>query len=219
MKTIVLVIGVHPDDETLGAGGTLLKHKSEKDEIHWLICTSLDEKHEYYKKRAEEINKVKELYEFDSVHELNFKTTEIDKYSQNDLIKEISKVVNEVKPQIVYLPFKNDVHSDHRIIFDTAYSCTKSFRYPFIKKILAMETLSETEFSHNINNTGFNPNYFVDVSDFFSRKIDIIKVYESEIKNSPFPRSIEIITALAKYRGSTVNCEYAESFILIKAIQ
>ena len=39
----VLVIAVHPDDETLGCGGTLLKHKFNKDEIHWLIVTDIKE--------------------------------------------------------------------------------------------------------------------------------------------------------------------------------
>ena len=37
----VLVIAVHPDDETLGCGGTLLKHKSNNDQIHWLIATDI----------------------------------------------------------------------------------------------------------------------------------------------------------------------------------
>ena len=39
----VLVIAVHPDDETLGCGGTLLKHKANNDEIHWLIASDMKE--------------------------------------------------------------------------------------------------------------------------------------------------------------------------------
>ena len=38
--TNVLVIAPHPDDETLGCGGTLLKHKSMGHKCHWLIVTS-----------------------------------------------------------------------------------------------------------------------------------------------------------------------------------
>ena len=33
----VLIIAVHPDDETLGCGGTILKHKENGDQIYWLI--------------------------------------------------------------------------------------------------------------------------------------------------------------------------------------
>ena len=41
MKQKVIVISAHPDDETLGVGGTLLKHKAQGDEIYWLIATDI----------------------------------------------------------------------------------------------------------------------------------------------------------------------------------
>ena len=55
MKNKILVVAVHPDDETLGCGGTLLKHKDNGDEIHWLICTKIDENNHYYTIRENEI--------------------------------------------------------------------------------------------------------------------------------------------------------------------
>ena len=39
----ILAIAPHPDDETLGCGGTLYKHKAEGDEIYWLIVTGISE--------------------------------------------------------------------------------------------------------------------------------------------------------------------------------
>ena len=39
----ILAIAPHPDDETLGCGGTLYKHKAESDEIYWLIVTGISE--------------------------------------------------------------------------------------------------------------------------------------------------------------------------------
>lgn len=218
MKNRVLVIAVHPDDETLGCGGTLLKHKANEDEIHWLICTTLDKNHSYYKQREEEIEKVSKFYDFNSVHNLRLKTMQIDEYGMSELISKISKVINEVKPNIIYLPFKGDVHSDHRKIFEASYSCTKSFRYPFVNKIYMMETLSETEFAPSTKEDSFIPNVFVDISEFFEKKIEIIKVFESEIETHPFPRSERNITALATLRGATSGCEYSESFVLLKEI-
>ena len=214
----ILVIAPHPDDETLGCGGTLLKHKSNGDEIHWLICTSIDETHNYYKTREDEIKKVTNIYKFDTVHNLKLKTTQVDEYTMSELVSKISKIINEVKPNILYLPFKADVHSDHRKIFEAAYSCTKSFRYPFIKKIYMMESLSETEFSLITKDDSFVPNVFVDISDYMDKKIGAMKVYKSEIGNHPFPRSEKNIRALATYRGATSSCDYAESFMLLKEI-
>jgi len=214
----ILTIAVHPDDETLGCGGTLLKHKANGDEIHWLICTATDKDNNYYGIRQDEIKKVANLYNFDSVENLELKTMQVDEYTMSELIGKISKVIKEVQPSIIYLPFKGDVHSDHRKVFEAAYSCTKSFRYPFIKKIYMMETLSETEFAPSTKEDSFIPNVFVDISPFFEKKIEVIKIFKSEIAEHPFPRSLRNIEALATLRGATAGCEYAESFVLLKEL-
>jgi len=190
----VLVVAVHPDDETLGCGGTLLKHKDNGDEIHWLIATDIRESEGYdnqtVKTREDEIIKVERLFDFNSVNRLGLPTTKIDEYSMGELISKISSVFNKVKPNIIYLPFKGDVHSDHKYIFDAAYSCSKSFRYPFIKKIYMMEVLSETEFSVSTKEDSFIPNVFVDISNYMDRKIETMKIYESEMDIHPFPRYV-----------------------------
>jgi len=218
----ILVVAVHPDDETLGAGGTLLKHKENGDEIFWLICTEINKKLGYSKEkiisRKKEIDEVTLLFEIDKVAHLGLPTTQIDQFSMSELTKKISEVINEFQPNIIYLPFKSDVHSDHRIIFDAVYSCTKSFRYPFIKRILMMETLSETEFSPSTKEDCFIPNVYVDISKFIEKKIEIMKVYEGEIFEHPFPRSERNIKALGTFRGAAAGCDYAESFMLLKEI-
>ncbi|RAP34029.1 GlcNAc-PI de-N-acetylase [Candidatus Marinamargulisbacteria bacterium SCGC AG-410-N11] len=221
MKNI-LVFAIHPDDETLGCGGTLLKHKNDGDKIHWLIATHLFKDQGYsdevIEKRNKEIITISNLYSFDSVHQLNLKTTECDQYSMNKLISRISAIINKVKPTVIYLPFKSDVHSDHRICFDAIYACTKVFRYPFIKKILMMETLSETDFALATKENAFVPNVFVDISNYIEQKCNAMAIYESEVSPHPFPRSIETIKALAKVRGACAGVNYAESFMLLKEI-
>ena len=218
----ILVIAVHPDDETLGCGGTLLKHKANGDEIHWLIATDIKESEGYgistIKKRNKEITKIEDLYGFTSVNKLGLSTTKVDTYSMSVLVSKISSVIDRIKPDIIYLPFKGDVHSDHKYIFDAAYSCTKIFRHPFIKKLYMMETLSETEFSLSTKEDSFVPNVFVDISEFMDKKIKLMNIYESEIGKHPFPRSERNIRALATYRGATSGCNYAESFMLLKEI-
>ncbi len=219
MKNKVLVIAVHPDDETLGCSGTLLKHKKNNDEIHWLICTETNPNEDFYHVREKEIDKVSLMYSFNSVSKLRLKTMQIDEYSMSDIILRISNVINKIKPNIIYLPFKGDVHSDHRKIFEASYACTKSFRSPFIKKIYMVETLSETEFSLSTPDSSFIPNVFVDISEFLEEKLEIMKIYKNEISKHPFPRSLKNIEALATFRGATAGCRYAESFMLLKEIQ
>lgn len=215
----ILVVAVHPDDETLMCGGTLLKHKENGDNIFWLIVTNISEDHdwipEFVKNRQNEIEIVSKHYNFEKVIKLDFPTTKLDTIPIGNIITKISNVFNQIKPEIVYLPNSSDVHTDHQITFKAAYSCTKNFRFPFIEKVLMGETLSETEFAPRIKNNCFSPNYFVDISKHIDEKLKIMRVFSSEIMNSPFPRSFENIKALAKYRGSRAGFHYAEAFELL----
>ncbi len=218
----VIVVAVHPDDETLMCGGTLLKHKHQGDQIYWLIVTNMSTKHgwgkELVERRQQEISKVSKMYGFKKTFKLDFPTTKLDEIPISDIISAISKVFNEVKPNIVYLPNRSDVHTDHQIVFKAAYSCTKNFRYPFIKKTYMGETLSETEFAPALYETAFIPNTFVDITECFDKKIEILNVFATEVMESPLPRSSNTIEALARYRGSTISVKYAESFVLLKEI-
>ena len=42
----IMIVAPHPDDETLGCGGSLFRHKKKGDEIYWLIVTGMDENFE-----------------------------------------------------------------------------------------------------------------------------------------------------------------------------
>jgi LmbE family N-acetylglucosaminyl deacetylase len=218
----ILVISAHPDDETLGCGGTLLKHKSKGDEIYWIIVTDVFVEDGFTNERVEsrkkEIDKVAKMYGFSKVFNLGFSTSRLENTILGQLIKKISQVFNEVTPEILYTLNRSDAHSDHRIIAEAVFACTKSFRYPYIKQVLMYECLSETEFAPALYEKVFLPNYFVDISDFIDSKVKIMSVFESELSLPPFPRSIENIKALATLRGSMVGVRYAESFQLLKFI-
>lgn len=218
----VLIIAPHPDDETLGCGGTLLRHKADGCQIHWLLVTGMSEELGFSKeriaKRNEEISLVAQKYAFDSVAQLDLPPAALETLPLGQIIAGISDTINKVKPQIVYVPYRNDAHSDHELVFDAAMSATKSFRYPFIKRVLAYETLSETDFGMKPEDGGFRPNVFVDISSYINKKLDIMEVFESEMGEFPFPRSRKALEALATLRGAQSNCQAAESFMLIKEI-
>jgi LmbE family N-acetylglucosaminyl deacetylase len=218
----IIIISAHPDDETLGAGGALLKHKKGGDQINWLIVTDIFEEQGFSKERVfsreKEVEKVSGMYGFSNVYKLGYPTMKLNDTIVFDLVNKISKIFHELEPEIIYVMNRSDAHSDHRIVFDSVMACTKSFRYPFIKKVLMYECLSETEFAAVLPERVFQPNYFIDISEFLQKKIDIMKVYDSELGNHPFPRSINNIKALAIFRGATVGVTYAESFQLIKYI-
>jgi LmbE family N-acetylglucosaminyl deacetylase len=218
----ILAVAVHPDDETLGCGGALLKHKNNGDDIYWLIITSIDVENGWEKDKVEsrrrEIDSVSKMYGFCVTHSLNFPTTRLDTIPMKDLISEISKIIQKVEPDIIYVPNRSDIHTDHQVAFKAIMSCTKVFRNSFIRKILMYECLSETEFSPSLQTDSFIPNVFVDITDFLEEKIKIMKMYRGEMGTFPFPRSEENIRALATYRGSVAGVKVAEAFVLLKEV-
>ncbi|WP_311325821.1 PIG-L family deacetylase [Capnocytophaga sputigena] len=221
MRNIV-VISAHPDDEILGVGGTLLKHKKNGDKIYWLITTNIFENQGFSKERIssrqKEIKKISEALSVEKVFMLDYPTMSLSTSSLIEMVPKISKIFTEIEPEIVYCLNRSDAHSDHRITFDAVMACTKSFRYPFIKQVLMYECISETEFAPQLPEKVFTPNYFVDISSFLEEKMNLMKIYESELGKHPFPRSLKNIEALATFRGASVGVEYAEAFQLIKYI-
>jgi N-acetylglucosamine malate deacetylase 1 len=222
MKT-VLVVAPHPDDETLGCGGTLLRHISEGNLVHWLIVTMMTEEAGYLPEiiaqRSREIETVRRLYGFTSVSTLNLPTSHIDESPMSDVIDKIGRIFKQTKPSIVYVPYRGDVHTDHAFVFDAVTACSKWFRYDSVKRVLAYETLSETDFGMNLDAAGFRPTVFMNVTDFLEKKITIMRTYSGELGTFPFPRSEAAIRALATLRGAAAGCNAAEAFMLLKEIQ
>lgn len=222
MKRKIIIISAHPDDEILGAGGTLLKHKANGDSLAWLIITNIFETQGFasgrVQKRQEEIKRVSDMIGFEKVYMLNYPTMSLTPEKVNEMIPKISSIFSEYGPEVIYVMNRSDAHSDHRFVFDAVISCTKSFRYPCIKSVLMYECISETEFAPPLPEKMFIPNYYVDISEFLSQKLDVMKIYDSELSEHPFPRSIENIRSLAIFRGATAGVKYAEAFQLVKFI-
>lgn len=215
----ILVVAPHADDEVLGCGGSLLKWKSEGHRLHWLLVTEVHDQVGFDKsrqdRRALEISAISDFLGFDTVNCLNFPSAQLDQVSDRELIAAISGVVVSVEPSDVLLPFWGDAHTDHCVTFGAASACTKIFRYPYVKRVLAYETLSETDFGF-YPNQNFQPNLFVDISGHLKGKIDAMGLYPSEQGIHPFPRSEKSIEALATLRGTQAGTEAAEAFMIIK---
>jgi LmbE family N-acetylglucosaminyl deacetylase len=217
MKT--LVIAPHPDDEVLGVGGTLLRRKAEGAELAWLIVSGISIANgwnqEQVDRRADEIARVTDVFGFDHVFTLDFPTTQLDRVPVGDLVCAISGAFKAFQPEEVFVPHPSDVHTDHRAVFEATAACTKWFRYPSVKRVLAYETLSETDFGLGTD-LGFRPNVYVDIAPFLEGKLQAMSIYSSEIAPFPFPRSHEALQALAKINGAAAGYQAAEAFQLLR---
>jgi LmbE family N-acetylglucosaminyl deacetylase len=213
MMDKVLVVAVHPDDETLGCGGTILKHQHNGDKVSSVFVTSGNEK------QREIVKKVSEAYSFDSVHYLDFPELKLSDISLNEIIPAMASVMKAVAPNILYIPNRSDVHSDHRVVFEACLPFTKQFRFPSVREVYMLEVSSETDFIPALSSMAFIPNTFVDITPFMERKMEIMSLYESEIMDEDCPRSDSSIRALSRLRGSRIGVKYAEAFVQLMRIK
>ena len=222
MSRRILFIAPHPDDETLGCGGAILRHKALGDSLYWLIITKAFEEDGFastaIKAREQEIEEVARRYGFAQTFRLNLRAIALDTYPIKDIVRAIGDIIQKTQAQTIYVPNASDVHTDHDVVFKAAWSCSKTFRYPTVGEVYVYETLSETEFAAPYSKNSFMPNTFMDITPHMEEKIEIMHLYQSEVAAHPFPRSTSNINALATLRGAQVGVPYAEAFVCLKRI-
>ena len=220
-KKRVLVVAPHPDDETLGVGGTIAKYSAQGDEV-FVLMVSGHLPPIYSRKTYEET--VSEAYSAFSVlgvkesEFLEIPATMIGDQPLHEVNARISKVVNDFNPHIVLCPYP-DRHIDHRLVFDSVMVATRPVGVgKDIEIVAAYETLSETHWNAPHIEPNFTPNWVVDISDHISKKLNALECYKSQISEFPGPRSIEAVEALAKFRGTQAGFGYGEGLHIVRMI-
>lgn len=207
----VLVIAAHPDDEILGCGGTIRKHVESGDNVYVCIITIAYTPNwsvKYIKWAEEQQKKVDKLMGITKRFNLGFPTVMLNNIPHGELSRAIMKVVDDVKPLIVYTHHP-DLNYDHEIVCRCS---TVACRPPRRIKLLSYEILSTTCLSP----VAFIPNYFVAFGkNDLEYKIQAYKFYAKEIKED---RSVDMVRNLAARRGTEVCVNYAEAFNLIREV-
>lgn len=227
MKKKILIIAAHPDDEVLGCFGTVARLIKENDyEAYTLILgegkTSRDEKREVENKKEElevlnnEISNANNVIGIKKVFVETFPDNRFDSVDLLDIIKAISKVKEEIKPDIIFTHYENDLNIDHQITYKAVITATRPMADETVKEIYSFEVLSSTEWNYPLS---FVPDTHFDISTTIDLKIEAMKEYESELCDYPHPRSLEGIELNAKYNGMRVGKKYVESFKSVRIIR
>ncbi len=229
-KKNVLVFAAHPDDEVLGCGGAIAYHRSRDDIVG--VCylsegvssrLSLNEfKDKNFwsqdlKDREKMAINASEILDFEILDFLRHPNLRLKDLPLLDITKQLLEIIKNFQPDTVYVNFPGDLNSDHSVMFEAAYTALRPSNLHNVKNILCYEVLSSTEWAPNIYKQ-FNPDTFIDISNFLKLKMKSIKAYEFEMRAPPHPRSNDVITALAMLRGSQVGVKYAESFMTIRKL-
>lgn len=216
----VLVIAPHPDDEVLGCGGVMKKLADAGHAVHAAIVTKgwaplfPDAQVEQVRNEARAAARVLGACE---LHFLDLPVTRLAHLPEHELNAAIEKLVDGVDPDWVFLPFRSDLHEDHKQIFDAAQIALRPLEHRArVERIYCYETLSETHWSAPGLEPPFTPQVYVDISQQLEAKLAAMRCYESQLRDAPHARCLQSIEALARFRGMTVNCHAAEAFVLVR---
>lgn len=223
----ILIIAGHPDDEILGCGGFIAKHRSSKRiRVVFLAegTTARYAAHEIgsanalrdISSRADSARRALGALGIDDMTFHNLPCGRLDQVPILDLNKIIEDEVARFLPDTLITHSEHDVNNDHRIIYRSVLMATRPVWEHQVSTLLCFETLSSTEWNFS---SPFEPNYFEPLSAAeVALKSDALACYESEVREYPHPRSKEGIETLARYRGVQAGVPYAEAFRIIRTI-
>ncbi len=217
----VLVIAPHPDDEVLGVGGTILRHLDFGDAVHVVICTRGEASrfgNEQVARVQKEARDVHAFLGLTGSHFLDLPAAMLDTVPGADLNAALGNVFDAVRPDTVYVPYVGDVHRDHQLVFQAAMVCCRPVGDAYPSRILAYQTVSETDWYAAPMTPAFVPNVFVDITAYIERKLEAFSRYASQVRKAPDQRSTEAILALSVTRGHSMNMPHAEAFMLVREV-
>lgn len=216
MDKRVLVIAAHPDDELLGCGAALAKHKKNGDRVRAIIlCEGESMRLQDGKAKRGATEQAAKILGVESVFCVGMPDQHLDILPLVDVITPIEDIIKEFKPNILYVHSGSDINKDHQIVFEAALVAARP-KNEFIEAIYSFYTVGATEWGYP---RSFNPNMWIGFDrEIMEKKLKAFQQYESEICEYPNPRSIESIENLAKMVGNQCCMEFAESFETIRRV-
>lgn len=226
MTKKILIVAAHPDDEVLGCFGTVARMIEEGCEAYTLILgegkTSRGDSRDV-SARGDEIaalnNEMKlanNLIGINKVFTAGLPDNRFDSVDLLDVVKAVLTVKEEIKPDIVFTHYANDLNIDHRVTYNAVLTACRPMENETVKEIYSFEVLSSTEWNYPLT---FSPDIYFDISGSIFKKKEAMALYGSEIRDFPHPRSVEGIELNARWHGMRTGLAYAEAFKTVRVIK
>lgn len=220
-RTRVLVIAAHPDDEVLGAGGTIIQYARRGAEVTVAVLTD-GAATRYSRRMAGVLRKnclaCGEILGTREIIFLDLPNQKLDSLPLFDVIRPIESVIEKVRPHVLFVHHGGDLNQDHRLAYEACMVAGRPLPGTPIRAILSYAVASSTEWNCVSRERAFVPNVFVDISDVLEDKIRAFRRYRSEQRPYPHPRSLRALRVAAQQTGISAGLRAAEGFMLVRGI-
>ncbi len=215
-----LIVIAHPDDEVLGAGGTIYKATRAGHTVTACILSS-ESRARYMRPSDEELDhdmhRAAEILGISRIIPGYFPNIQLNNVPHLELVQFIEGALSEVQPDVVITHHPSDSNNDHAHVFLATQEAIRLFqRRENIKpvdELLLMEVPSTTDWDINPAGHPFTPNTFVEIGEAgLAGKLEALRAYRGVARPYPHPRSEEAIRGLAAVRGAQAGLVLAEAF-------
>ncbi len=205
----VLALGAHYDDVELGCGGTLLKHRDQGDDLSIMVIT-----HSSYHSPSKQFVRSRDQARSEgikSAEQLGAKLICLEKdplvlYPNEQFVLEIEQHVKDIHPDRVYTHQYNDSHGDHAAVgYVSMRACRKC------DQVLLYRS------NWYIMDNCQDDDYYVDITDHIEEKLQLISIFESEMKNVGYSW-IDFVKKQNHASGAKIQTSYAETFRVSKMV-
>lgn len=208
----ILITAAHPDDEVLGAGGTISR-LSKNNDVTLITFTDGESSRGVQKNRNSCLAKSCEILGISDFHCGDFPDNEMDTVSMLTVVKFLESKVNFI-PHLILTHNIDDLNVDHSIVYRATMTCFRPQKFTSTL-ILSYYVPSSTEYNPGNSFSGNNI-YFKLTEQQFRKKQKALICYDREMRKYPHSRSYKNITNLTKCWGSEVGCKYAEKFKFVR---
>jgi LmbE family N-acetylglucosaminyl deacetylase len=198
----VLCIGPHPDDLEFGSAGTLIKYAEAGSEVFLMLMTRGAMGGEPEVRIAEQIESGK-IIGVKDIFWGGFKDTKL--VADAESIGAVEKIIIQVQPDMIFSPYGEDTHQDHRTLYNIVMSAARNRR-----NLLLYETPTTAP--------QFNPNVFVDITQVLNKKVKTLLAHHSQIMKTNIQDTsiLDMVTSAANFRGVQARVRYAEGFMSVR---
>jgi LmbE family N-acetylglucosaminyl deacetylase len=221
----ILCVAAHPDDEILGAGGTLRKLRNAGHNVYTcILCGPADARHARPSdaRLREVIAKAESIIGITDSMKYEFRNIQFNTVPHIEMVAAIEKALVAYRPAWVFTHHPGDLNIDHRVCYETTMAAlalpqrlSTDMPPSMIERVFLFEILSSTDWAPTTMEA-FRPNSFFDVAETFETKVAALNAFEGAMKPFPHSRSVENVKHLAHLRGAQVGMELAEAFVLIR---
>jgi LmbE family N-acetylglucosaminyl deacetylase len=222
----VLVIAAHPDDEVLGCGGTISRISADHAVYTLILGEGVTSRNPAPRKSRMQVKVLREQARAANrcmgVQDLFFcdlPDNRFDTVPLLTIIRHIEDVASDINPDQVFVHHAGDLNIDHVLTHRAALTAFRPTGEGRVKRLLAYEVPSSTEWGDPGAWGGFSPTLYVDIGATLETKIEAMELYASEIRSPPHPRSKEGIENLARLRGMEAGLSSAEAFRILRCIE